>query len=251
MKAFGVIGYHHTGKTTVVTELIKSLSAKGFKVATIKDIHSEQYHADTEGKNSWKHLQAGSQMTFARGLHDTALIFPQPLSLNEMTHLLTCDYLIIEGMKEAPVPKILCVDKLEQLEELYDDTVFAVSGVIAPQHPDWEEPPMFDINTQLDKLTSLVIEKVFDLLPDSEPQCCQHCGLTCYELAAAIVKGEKQRCDCVSDSLKQIVLTVDGKEIPLVPFVQHLLQDLVKTFVSNLKDANPQGNITLEIKQHD
>jgi molybdopterin-guanine dinucleotide biosynthesis adapter protein len=251
MKAFAVIGYHHTGKTTVVTELIKSLSAKGFKVSTIKDIHSEQYHADTEGKNSWKHVEAGAQMTFARGLHDSALIFPQRLSLGEMTALLTCDYLIIEGMKEAPVPKILCADSVEQLEELYDDTVFAISGKIAPQMPDWEEPPLFDIYTQLNDLTSFVLDKVFDLLPDSDPACCKRCGLTCYEMAAAIVKGERQRSECQTDRQQQIILSIDGREITLVPFVQHLLHDLILAFLGNLKDTNTNGNIKIELKQHD
>jgi molybdopterin-guanine dinucleotide biosynthesis protein B len=251
MKAFAVIGYHHSGKTTVVTELIKTLAAKGFKVATIKDIHSEQYHADTEGKNSWKHINAGSQMTFARGIHDSALIFPQSLSLNEMTRLLTCDYLIIEGMKEAPVPKILCAEDIDQIEELYDDTVFAISGKIASTQPDWEEPPIFDITTQSDKLTQLVLDKVVDLLPDSDPACCKRCGLTCYEMAAAIVKGERQRSECQTDRQQQLILSIDGKEITLVPFVQHLLQDLILAFVGNLKDADTQGNIKIELKQHD
>jgi molybdopterin-guanine dinucleotide biosynthesis protein B len=251
MKAFAVIGYHHTGKTTVVTELIKSLTAKGHKVATIKDIHYDNYHADTEGKNSWKHIEAGSSMTFARGLHDSSLIFPHPLSLKEMTSLLSCDYLIIEGMKEAPVPKILCAETLEQLEELYDDTVIAVSGKIAPLYPDWQEPPLFDINKDIEKLTKLVTDKVFDLLPDSDPDCCSACGLTCYEMAGAILKGEKQRSDCKTDAQHKISLKVDGKEITLVPFVQKLFSDIITTFLANLKDASPRGNISIEIKQHD
>ncbi len=251
MKAFAVIGYHHTGKTTVVTELIKSLSAKGFKVATIKDIHNESYRADTEGKNSWKHIQAGAQMTFARGLHDSALIFPQPLALNEITALLDCDYLIIEGMKDAPVPKILCAESLEQLEELYDDTVFAISGKLAGQFPDWQEPPLLDVNTQLDKLTNLVLEKVFELLPNSDPACCSQCGMTCYDLAAAIIKGERSRSDCLTDQQQQLILSIDGKPVTIVPFVQNLLRDVLLGFISNLKGIDPNGNISIELKRHD
>jgi molybdopterin-guanine dinucleotide biosynthesis adapter protein len=251
LKAFAVIGYHHTGKTTLVTELIQSLTAKGFRVATIKDIHSDQYHADTEGKNSWKHLQAGSQMTFARGLHDSALIFPQPLSLKEMAALLTCDYLIIEGMKQAPVPKILCADSTEHLEELYDDTVIAVTGRIAAQYPDWQEPPLFDLEKDIAKLTGLVLDKVFDLLPDSDPACCRACGLSCYEMAAAILKGERRRSDCMTDTPQQLSLSIDGRPVTLVPFVQNLLKDIVLSFMGNLKDTDPKGNLILEIKQHD
>jgi molybdopterin-guanine dinucleotide biosynthesis protein B len=247
MKAFAVIGYHHTGKTTVVTALIKALKARGFKVATIKDIHNENYHADTEGKNSWKHIQAGADLTFTRGLHDSALIFPQPLSLNEMTALLECDYLIIEGMKDAPVPKILCAENLEQLEELYDDTVFAISGKLTGHYPDWQEPPLLDINSQLDQLTALVTDKVFELLPNSDSACCSQCGMTCYEMAAAILKGERQHSDCQTDNPHQLSLTIDGKPVVIVPFVQNILRDVILGFITNLKDANPKGNIRIEI----
>jgi len=251
MKAFAVIGYHHTGKTTVVTELIKSLAAKGYKVATIKDIHNEAYHADTEGTNTWKHINAGSAMTFAKGLYDSALIFPTPLSLRGMISILNCDYLIIEGMKEVPVPKILCVENTDQLKELFDDTVFAISGKFAATKPGWQEPPVFDVFKDCDGLTNLIIEKVFELLPDSDPECCKDCGLTCYEMAGAILKGERQRSDCKTDNPLQVNLSIDGKPITIVPFVQNILRDLIKGFVANLKDANPEGDIKIEIKQHD
>jgi|GEM_PF-7107489 len=36
MKAIGVIGYHHTGKTTLVCALIKELTARGYKVVSIQ-----------------------------------------------------------------------------------------------------------------------------------------------------------------------------------------------------------------------
>lgn len=177
MKAFAVIGYHHTGKTTVVTELIKSLTTKGYKVATIKDIHAEAYQADTEGSNTWKHMQAGAEMVFAKGLTDSTLIFPTSLSLKEIIQLIHCDYLIIEGMKEAPVPKILCAESIEQLEELYDDTVIAISGKIAAQINNWQEPPVYDISHDCEKLTNLVLEKVFEILPVNDTACCSACGL--------------------------------------------------------------------------
>ncbi len=251
MKAFAVIGYHHTGKTTVVTELIKSLTAKGYKVATIKDIHNETYHADSEGTNTWKHINSGSAMTFAKGLYDSALIFPKPLSLKEMTAIMHCDYLIIEGMKDAPVPKILCVEDTDQLEELYDDTVIAISGKFASTKPNWQEPPVFDIFTDCSGLTNLIIDKVFELLPDSDPDCCKACGLTCYEMAGAILKGERKRSDCKTDNPQQVSLSIDGKPVIIVPFVQNILMDVIKGFVTNLKDADSDGNISIEIKQHD
>lgn len=251
MKAFAVIGYHHTGKTTVVTELVKSLSARGYKVATIKDIHNQDFKSDTEGKNSWQHIQAGAEMTFVRGLHDCALIFPKPLTLNEMTALMSCDYLIIEGMKDAPLPKILCAENIEQLEELYDDTVFAISGKLSSGKINWQEPPLLDIFSELDKLTGLVEQKVFELLPDCDPDCCSACGLSCYDMVKAILKGKRRRSECKTDNPQQITLSIDGKPVTIVPFVQNLLKDVLLAIVANLKDTSPLGNISVEIRQHD
>lgn len=251
VKAFAVIGYHHSGKTTVVTSLVKSLTAKGYKVATIKDIHQEDFRVDTEGKNTWQHIRSGAVMTFARGLHDSALIFPKPLSLKEMTALLKCDYLIIEGLKNAPVPKILCAENTEQLEELFDETVFAISGKLANGKTEWQEPPLLDVFTELGKLTDLVEEKVFELLPDSDPACCSACGLSCSEMVKAILKGERQRSDCKTDFAQQVSLSIDGKPVVIVPFVQNLLKDVVLGMINNLKDINPAGNIRIEITQHD
>lgn len=251
MKAFGVIGYHHTGKTTVVTELIKSLKAKGYKVATIKDIHAEAYSADKEGSNTWKHMQAGADMVFAKGLNDSSLIYPDSLALKEIVPLMQCDYLIIEGMKEAPVPKILCAENTDQLEELYDDTVFAISGKIAENVKNWQEPPVFNISTDCDKLTQLVLDKVFDILPVSDSECCSVCGLSCYEMTAAILRGERNRSDCKTDNPNDIIVSIDGKPLVIVPFVQNLLRDVIKGFMQNLKDVKPDGNIIIEVKQHD
>jgi len=94
MKAIGVIGYHHTGKTTLVCALIQELTRLGHKVVSIKDIHNESYRVDTEEKNTWLHTQAGSKAVFAKGLHDSALLFPTTLNLNEMITFLKADYLL-------------------------------------------------------------------------------------------------------------------------------------------------------------
>ena len=55
MKVFSIAGYHRTGKTTVVVELIKELKKRGFKVVSIKDIHAEDFSMEDKDSNSWKH----------------------------------------------------------------------------------------------------------------------------------------------------------------------------------------------------
>ena len=249
MKALGIIGYHQTGKTTLVTCLIRELTKKGYNVCSIKDIHSETYRSDTEGKNTFLHTQAGSQAVFAKGLYDSALLFPRPLNLKEMVSCLQADYLIIEGLQNAPVPKIVCAENTVQLDELIDDTCIGISGVIASPIKSFKGLPVFSLPDDLAVLLSTVQEKCFDILPLAEPECCSACGKDCYKMAEDIVQGRAKRSDCVLDNKEELKLWVGDREIVIVPFVQKLLKDILVAFMNNLKDIDTQGNIKLEIKR--
>ena len=52
MKVLSVAGYHKTGKTTLVINLIEELKKRGKKVVSIKDIHNEDFSMDKEGSDS-------------------------------------------------------------------------------------------------------------------------------------------------------------------------------------------------------
>jgi molybdopterin-guanine dinucleotide biosynthesis protein B len=247
MKAIAVIGYHHTGKTTLVTTIIRELKALGHSVVSIKDIHSQQYRADTPGKNTALHMDAGAEAVFAKGLHDSALIFPNSLSLKDMIHHLKADYLIIEGMKDAPVPKLVCAETTDQLDELIDDTCFGISGLIAGSMESYSGLPVYCLQKSTKELIQSVIDNSFAILPLSEPECCSECGKSCYNMAADIVQGRAMRSDCVLDANPQMQLMVNGSEVVIVPFVQKIIRDVVLSLVDNLKNIDPDGNVEIKI----
>lgn len=247
MKAIAVIGYHHTGKTTTVVNLVKELSARGYRVATIKDIHSDKFRADEPGKNSALHIEAGSLQTVARGLHDTKMVFPAPLSLNAILPHLEADFLVIEGMKDAPVPKLVCAVSAEQIAELVDETAIGISGIISSEGYTDPRLPVYNAIEDISGLCDYVIAKSFKMLPAADPKCCSRCGTTCYEMAAGIVQGTRKREDCVLDSANSIYLKVGGKEIQIVPFVQDILRDSIMAVLKNLRDIPDGGEIEIRI----
>ncbi len=249
MNAIGIIGYHHSGKTTLATALINGLSQQGFLVASIKDIHNEDYRADKEGSNSWKHAQAGAAQVFARGLQDAALILTPPPDLPGMLSLLSADWLIIEGLKTAAVPKLVCANDTAQADALIDDTVFALCGRIATKLTSYRGLPVFDPLGDVSGLLDLVRQKAFVILPQSEPECCSACGKTCYQMAADIVQGRSRRPDCVLDNQNTLTLRQNGKDVTIVPFVQNLLRDIILAFVANLKGTTPAGEIEIKIRR--
>ena len=104
-----IIGKSETGKTTLIQKLIQELKARGYRVATIKHTHQDVAF-DQPDKDSWRHIQAGSEATVISAPDRMALIKPvaQALTVDQIARYLGEDYDIIlaEGFKESNVPKI-------------------------------------------------------------------------------------------------------------------------------------------------
>lgn len=104
-----VIGKSGSGKTTLLEKLIGELRRRGYRVATIKHSH-HSFEIDQPGKDSWRHLQAGSEATAISSPDKIVLMKPvtEELTINEIAHLFGEDYDIIlaEGFKKGKAPKI-------------------------------------------------------------------------------------------------------------------------------------------------
>jgi len=249
MKVLSIAGYHHTGKTTVATALLQSLKSRGYKVTSIKDIHNENFTMEKKGSNSWKHAKASENTVIARGLTETYQIWNKQLTLNEMLSHLNSDYVVVEGMKDAALPRIICAEDDMQLDELVDGTVFAISGKYADSHVNYKNLPVYNSKTQINELTDLVIEKVFPVLPLPKNECCGECGMTCKEMVANIIAGNNIREDCKTDHNLDIQIKIDGKVLNIVPYVQNTLKDVIKAYVSNLKGFKEGSSIDIRIRE--
>ncbi len=104
-----VIGKSKSGKTTLIEKLLQELKSRGYRVATVK--HTPQKLTfDEPGKDSWRHTQAGSEVTVISSPDKMVLVKPTSgdTSLEEITRLLGEDYDIIltEGFRQGNYPKI-------------------------------------------------------------------------------------------------------------------------------------------------
>jgi molybdopterin-guanine dinucleotide biosynthesis protein B len=104
-----IVGNSKSGKTTLIEKLIGELKARGYRVATVK--HAlEAAGFDEPGKDSWRHLQAGSEATAINSEDRLVLIKPvtSTVTLGEIAQFFGEDYDIVlaEGFKQADVPKI-------------------------------------------------------------------------------------------------------------------------------------------------
>ena len=104
-----IVGISKSGKTTLIEKLIRELKSRNYRVATVKHT-AEEATLDTPGKDTWRHLQAGSEATVLGSEKGIVLIKPvtSETILDEIARLLGEDYDIIlaEGFKQSDAPKI-------------------------------------------------------------------------------------------------------------------------------------------------
>ena len=104
-----IVGKSKSGKTALIEKLIGELKSRGYRVATIK--HTPQGMTfDEPDKDSWRHIQAGSEATAITSPDKIVLIKPiaQDVTLGEIVRFFGEDYDIIlaEGFKQDDAPKI-------------------------------------------------------------------------------------------------------------------------------------------------
>ncbi len=104
-----IVGKSKSGKTTLLEKLIRELKSRGYQVATIKHTHHDLAFNEPH-KDSWRHIQAGSEATVLSAPNEIVLVKPvtQNPTVDEAAYLLGEDYDIIltEGFSQGNAPKI-------------------------------------------------------------------------------------------------------------------------------------------------
>jgi len=110
VKTFGFAGWSGSGKTTLIEKLIPLFVKRGLRVSLIKHAH-HTFDVDQEGKDSWRHRQAGAAEILVTSSRRWVLMHelrgaPEPSFDEQVKHLSPCDLLLVEGFKHAPIPKL-------------------------------------------------------------------------------------------------------------------------------------------------
>jgi molybdopterin-guanine dinucleotide biosynthesis protein B len=110
MRVFGIAGFKNSGKTTLVVELLRELTGRGLKLATVKHAHHE-FDIDHPGKDSYLHREAGaSEVVIAssrRWAHVAELENETEPELDELLrHIGDVDLVLVEGYKGGAHPKL-------------------------------------------------------------------------------------------------------------------------------------------------
>ena len=213
----GFCGASGSGKTTLVSRVIEELTGRGLKVGAIKHHgHSEPLKASANPKDSDLLAQAGARRVALSHAGGVWLFAPpqaggdSPAQIAAQ-HMQGLDLVLVEGFKRA------AIDKIE---------------VVAPG----KEP----ILPEGGKLIALARrggsgrEKGLPLLDADAP-----------ESVAAFVLNHIQATTPASRS--KVILSVNGTDLELNPFVAHLLDATIKGLVKKLKGGSDPQKIEVSI----
>jgi molybdopterin-guanine dinucleotide biosynthesis protein B len=109
-KVIGVAGFKNAGKTTLVEKLVRELTARGYRIATVKHAH-HSFDIDHEGRDSFRHRQAGASEVAVISAHRWAIIHElrgeeEPSFAAILAKLEPSDLVIVEGYKHGEHQKI-------------------------------------------------------------------------------------------------------------------------------------------------
>lgn len=121
-----IVGFKNSGKTTLTAEMIQRFKGLGFKVGTVKhDAH--HFTIDTPGTDTWKHQQAGADVTAISAPERSAIMRNSPEPLHGLlAQMADMDIVFVEGFKHELYPKLVLLKEPEDIKLLL--TLHAVAA---------------------------------------------------------------------------------------------------------------------------
>ena len=203
MKIVAAVGLSETGKTLLLTGLISEFKRRGLRTFAAKHC-SHGYSMDLEGKDTWKFTQAGAEGVAMFSDEEFAVLGKRGESgLRALAGRAFpgADIVLVEGGKHARG-----IRKIEVLRSGVSDVIQTPPDELLAVVSDLGVPP----GTSVPFFTLKQTMDICDLILSQE-----------------------------EDAMSDIRLEVDGRTIPLNPFVRTFLENTVLGMVTSLTGIDP------------
>ncbi len=207
-----IVGKSGSGKTTLLEKVISELTRRGYSVGVLKhDAHG--FEIDHEGKDSWRHKQAGAKVVALSSPERFAVIndvdrewTPERLAA---CYLSGVDVVVTEGFKKSPFPKIEVVRKANSSRPVCGKDKLLIA--FASDFRVSRRLPVYKLND---------FKGIADLIEEK------------------IIKGHRD---------SGVSLLVNGEKVELKPFIENLIRDGVTGMIKSLKGCGQAGEIEIKI----
>jgi len=167
-----LIGLKKSGKTTTAEALIREFKARGYKVGGVKFMTLSKFTLDTEGKDTWRHKEAGADVVVSLSRGELAYIerLEDHASLDDALKHLPRDIevLICEGLTEERkgLIRVVAARDVGSLKDTFDvrgitGGVIALTGIIANEVKEHPLYPVFNctVAEEASALVDLILEE--------------------------------------------------------------------------------------------
>ena len=205
-----IVGKSGSGKTVLIEKLIAELKSRGYRVATIKHTH-QTVDMDLPGKDTWRFSQAGSD----------AAVIASPSLITVFKNISG-----ETGLEEA----------VRALGQGYD--IILAEGFKSSKAPKIEvhdgdgAPPLFKEN----ELCAIVSDEKLDF------------NIPRFKRDDIVGISDFIEKEIIDKMPPDIAVAVNGKPIPMMPFVKDIIASSIIAMLSTLKKVDIIRNVVILIR---
>ena len=212
-----IVGKSKVGKTTFLEKLVPEMKNRGYRVGTIKHDAHDHFEIDHEGKDTWRHREAGAQ--------GIAISSPTRFALTKMVE------------KELEVDTIVASYFTEEDLVLTEGYKSGNKAKIEICRKELQSEPLC---SQADRLVAVVSDFIVEA------------GVPRFELedVSGVATFIEERFLSRKDKAN-VVLRLDGKKLPMKSFVREFVVGGILGMISNLRgyDDPTQVDISIRLKK--
>ena len=238
------------GKTFIASQVVSRLKARGYIVAVIKHVHGD---VDIADKDSAVYRSSGADLVLlSTRNYGTLFINRWVDDLEHIVKFANAPIIVVEGYRESEVGEAVVVgDTVNEVEEMLKIVKSVVAAVVKEEPLSATDEKLKNVqlftHKSVDSLAEFIEARAFSYLLSQTPRTnCGMCGYsTCEALVKAFMIGKSGWCPVASN----VRLVIDGRLVPLNPFVKNVLRSTVEGFLSALKGVSEnRKKIIIEIE---
>lgn len=209
-----IVGRSKVGKTTFLEKLVPEIKNRGYRVGTIKHDAHDHFEIDHEGKDTWRHREAGAQVVAISSPTRFAFtkMVESELNVDAMvaTYFTEEDLVLTEGYKSGNKAKIEICRKEIQSEPLcsHADRLVAVVSDFAVA----VDVPLFELE-DVSGVADFIEERFLKRTAEAN-----------------------------------VVLRLDGKKIPMKSFVRDFVLGGILGMIANLRGYEDPAQVDISIR---